>query len=98
MVRTQSKAATPAQNKAAVAVLMLVASVITLLGLGFGVYSVVSHVSFSVMGAKIPGVLFAAVVAFLGVRYFISTVRLAKKIKGMTFMWKNFRKAAGERH
>ena len=93
-MRTQSKAKTPA----AVAVLMAVASVITLLGLGFGVYSVVSHVSFSVMGAKIPGVLFAAVVAFLGVRYFISTVRLARKIKGMAFMWKNFRKAAGERH
>jgi hypothetical protein len=41
--------------------------------------------------------LFAAVVAFLGVRYFVSTIRLARKIKGMTFMWRNFRKAAGER-
>jgi uncharacterized membrane protein len=97
MATTQYKGNKPAQGKAAVASLMAVASAITLLGLGFGVYSLICHVGFSVMGARIPGVLFAAVVAFLGVRYFVSTIRLARKIKGMTFMWRNFRKAAGER-
>jgi hypothetical protein len=77
----------------AVAALMLMAIVITGLGLAFGIYAVINNVNFTVMRAQIPGVVFAAVVLFLGVRYLISTIKLAGKIKDQRFTWKNFRKS-----
>jgi hypothetical protein len=79
----------------AVASLMLMAVTITVLGLAFGVYAVLNNVSFTVMRSEIPGVIFAGVVTFLGIRYLVSTVRLAKKIRNEQFTWKNFRKSAG---
>ena len=81
-------------NKMSVAVLMAVAAVITLLGIGFGIYAVINGVKFSVMSTDIPGVVFAAVVAFLGIRYFLATLKLAKKIKDERFSWNNFKKTA----
>jgi hypothetical protein len=77
---------------AAVIVLLSISSAITLLGVAFGVYAVLNNVAFSVMSAQIPGVIFAAVVVFLGVRYFLASLRLRDKIRGMKFSWKNFRK------
>lgn len=76
----------------AVIALIAVASAITLLGAAFGVYAVLNNISFSVMGVEIPGVVFAAVVAFLGARYLIASLRLRDKIRGQEFSWKNFRK------
>ena len=83
-----------AQSKstASIVLLMATAVVITLLGVGYGVYAIVTGAAFSVMGTQIPGAAFAAVVAFLGVRYLLATLRLAKKIKGERFSWSNFKK------
>lgn len=77
---------------AAVVALISISSAITLLGAAFGVYSVINNVAFSVMSTQIPGVVFAAIVVFLGVRYFLASLRLKGKIRGMKFSWKNFRK------
>lgn len=76
----------------AVAGLILTAGTIAVLGLGFGVYAAINNVNFTVMRSQIPGVLFAAVVAFLGIRYLIASVKLARKIRGREFAWRNFRK------
>lgn len=77
---------------ASVAALFVISSAIVILGVVFSVYAVLNNVSFSVMGSKIPAVLFAAVVVFLGVRYFLATKKLWSKIKGQEFSWKNFKK------
>lgn len=76
----------------AIAGLMLMAGTITVLGLGFGVYALINNISFTVMRSQIPGAVFAAVVAFLGIRYLIATIKLARKIRGREFAWRNFRK------
>jgi hypothetical protein len=82
------------KGSGAVIALMAISSAITLLGAAFGVYAVLNNISFSVMSAKIPGVVFAAVVIFLGVRYFIASLRLKEKIRGMKFSWSNFKRQA----
>jgi hypothetical protein len=71
--------------------LMAAAFIIAALGVGFGIYSVMENVSFQVANAQIPGVVFAAVIAFLGVRYILATAKLAKKIQGKRFSWGNLK-------
>lgn len=77
---------------ASITALFIVSSAIIILGAVFSVYSVLNNISFSVMSAKIPAVLFGAVVVFLGARYFLATIKLWSKIKGQKFSWRNFRK------
>jgi hypothetical protein len=79
-----------------VAVLMAVAAAIILLGVGFGIYALIDGVTFSVMSTQIPGVVFAAVVAFLGVRFFLAALKLAKKVRGGRFSWGNFKKQSAK--
>lgn len=90
-MRTQSSG-----SKLSVAVLMAVAAIITLLGVGYGIYAAITGAAFSVMNAKIPAVIFAAVVTFLGVRYFLATLKLSKKIKDEQFSWNNFKKQSAK--
>jgi xanthosine utilization system XapX-like protein len=73
--------------------LIILSSLIVLFGAGFMVYAIINKISFSVMSAQIPASLFAAVVTFLGIRYFISSIKLAKQIKGKQFSWSNFKRA-----
>jgi hypothetical protein len=77
--------------------LFIMAFLVTLLGAGFGVYSVMNNVYFSLMGTQFPAVLLAAVVTFLGVRYVVATFKLRRKIQGKEFSWSNFKKTAKER-
>ncbi len=83
-------------SKLSVAVLMTVAAIITLLGVGYGIYAAITGATFSVMSAKIPAVIFAVVVTFLGVRYFLATLKLSKKIKDERFSWNNFKKQSAK--
>ena len=78
------------RSKAAIIPLAAVSCAIILLGAAFAVYSLVSGTNFRVLGADIPGALFAAVAVYLGIRYLISTMGMAKKIHGKNFSWKNF--------
>jgi hypothetical protein len=82
-------------KKAAVAALFAVSSLIVLAGLAFGVYAWVYHVSYSIFSTDVPGVVFAAVVVFLGVRYFLSVIKMNKTLKGTkaAFSWNNFKPA-----
>jgi hypothetical protein len=81
MAMKQSKAIIP---------LAALASAIALLGAAFAVYAFVNGVTFRVLNADLPGFLFGAVAVFMGVRYFISSIKMAEKIKGKTFSWRNF--------
>ena len=67
---------------------------ITLVGLSFGVYSLVNNISIPVLTSQIPGVVFGAVIAFLGVRYYLSVRKLKAQVykSTSTFSWSNFRK------
>ena len=67
---------------------------ITLIGLSFGVYSLVNNISIPVLTSQIPGVVFGVVIAFLGVRYFLSVRKLKTQVykSTTTFSWSNFRK------
>ncbi len=84
---TQSKGST-----LSIAALMATAVLIILAGVGFGIYALITGAVFSVMSMQIPAALFAVVVAFLGVRYLLATLKLAKKIRDERFSWSNFRK------
>jgi hypothetical protein len=75
-----------------IAALMATAIIIILAGVGFGVFALVTNATFSVMSAQIPAAVFAAVVGFLGVRYLLATLKLAKKISGERFSWNNFKR------
>ena len=77
--------------------LLIIALFITVMGAGFGVYSVINNVYFSLMGTQFPAVLLAAVVTFLGVRYVVATFKLRRKIQGKEFSWSNFKRTAKER-
>ena len=71
--------------------LLAVSSLITVISVAFGVYALVHNVSFSVMSAQIPGAVFAAVGAFLGIRYCFASLIMGSVISGKSFSWKNFK-------
>ena len=67
---------------------------ITLIGVSFGVYSLANNINIPVLTSQIPGVVFGVVIAFLGVRYFLSVRKLKTQVykSTTTFSWSNFRK------
>lgn len=67
---------------------------IMLIGAFFGVLSAINNISIPVLSSQIPGVVFGAVILFLGVRYFLSVRRLKAEVYKSTssFSWSNFRK------
>lgn len=80
-------------RRIAIIALFAVSILIILLGLAFGVYSYMNNVSYTVLNADIPGFVFAAIVVFLGVRYFISVLKMNKRLKNTKdhFNWNNFK-------
>ncbi|MFA7673048.1 MAG: hypothetical protein WCY62_04260 [Clostridia bacterium] len=74
--------------------LNITALVIILAGVAFGIHSLVNDVSFTVLGTQIHGAVFAGVIAFLGIRYLISALKLMAEVKktGKGFSWSNFKK------
>lgn len=86
----------PVERKKVVMMGMLFAfsAAIVLLGLSFGVFSVVNQVEFTVLAARVPGVVFGVVVAFLGMRYFLAVQKLKREVyrSDSRFSWSNFKK------
>ena len=78
---------------AAVWLLFATAGLITLAGVAFLAYSILNGVSFTVMRTSIPGELFGAVIAFLGVRYILSVRKLRARLYAThsRFSWRNFK-------
>lgn len=87
------KARSDKQSAVAFGVLLAVSSLITVFSVAFGVYALVHNLSFSVMSAQIPGVVFAVVGAFLGIRYCLASFKMGSVISGKSFSWRNFKSA-----
>lgn len=81
------------KKQIAVLLLMTVSAAIILLSVTFGVFFTMQGTSFQVLGNAIPGVVFCAVSAFLGYRYFRSTFRLMKRLSETrgSFTFQNFK-------
>ncbi len=78
----------------AVGLLFVTSAAITLLGLAFSALSAWNRWEFLVFQAKVSGVAFGAVVAFLGMRYFLAVQKLKRAVynSNSRFAWSNFRK------
>lgn len=79
----------------AIGLLFAVSGAIVLTGLAFTAYSTMNQVAFMVLNAKVPGMVFGVVVAFLGMRYFLSVMKLKREVfkSDSRFSWGNFRKS-----
>jgi len=87
----------PRAKAAAVALLYLGAASIAAAGAALAIVWAVNGVSFQVMSSRVPGALFGAVIAFLGVRYLLAVGRLKQRVfcESAHFSWDNF-KQSGE--
>lgn len=77
-----------------IAVLLAASAAIIISGIGLVIYSIVYDVSFRVLNSQVHGLVFGLVIAFLGVRYFLSVQKLKVEVYKSTsvFSWNNFRK------
>jgi|GEM_PF-419191 len=78
---------------AVITVLSITSILIILLGVAIIVYSFINDISFTVMSSNIHGAIWGLVIAFLGVRYFLSVQRLKIEVYKNTskFSWNNFK-------
>ena len=74
--------------------LFMMSSVIIILGVTFGIYSLINDVGFTVLNSRIHGSVFGLVVMFLGIRYFLAIRKLKAEVykAESKFSWNNFRK------
>jgi ABC-type glucose/galactose transport system permease subunit len=92
-MKQRTTASVPMNKVIAIWLLSATTVLITLMGLSFMVYSILYNVSFAVLQSTVPGAVFGAVIAFLGVRYFLAVRKLRIRLYGTNsqFSWKNFR-------
>lgn len=66
-------------------------------GAALFIYSFLSNIYFSVLSSQIHGAVFGVVVMFLGVRYFLSVLKLKAEVYKTTsrFSWSNFKTTKG---
>lgn len=77
-----------------ISLLLALSGSLIISGAFFCVYSIYTNTTFRVLNSNIPGVIFGAVVLYLGIRYFLSVFKLKKELYKSTaqFSWSNFRK------
>jgi hypothetical protein len=92
-MKSRTTANVPKNKVIVIWLLFATAAIITLLGLGFSIYSLLNNVEFAVLQATIPGAVFGAVIAFLGIRYLLSVRKLRTQVYGTQsqFSFNNFR-------
>lgn len=64
-------------------VLLAAAIALLVLGLAYCAHSLISEVSLTIFGQKVPGFLLGGFVAFLGGKYLLSALKLRKKVRGL---------------
>ena len=82
------------QNKVVLMLILYAVSVLIVIsGAIFSVYSVMNNVSFRVINADIPGLVFGILVVYLGIRYFLSLNKLKREVYKDTsvFAWSNYK-------
>ena len=80
-------------KRLSIAVLGFVAFALMCMGVSILVLSLVNDVSFTVMGSSIHGSLWGVVIAFLGIRYFMSVLKLKQRVyqSASKFSMRNFK-------
>jgi hypothetical protein len=93
-LKTEANAGVNTGKRVAIGLLFATSAIIALMGLLFCVYSMINNVQLMVINTSIPGAAFGAIIAFLGVRYFLAVRKLRKSVYrvGTQFSWSNFRK------
>ena len=66
---------------------------IVFLGVFFSTYSVLNHITFTIIQTKVSGLVFGLMVCYLGIRNYLSVLDLKEKMKdsNITFSWSNFK-------
>jgi len=82
------------KKKVIISLLFVVAAAICLSGAFFSVYSYFNNISFRVLNTQVSGIIFGVCILYLGVRYFISLMKLKDEVYKPTsrFSWSNFKK------
>ena len=92
-MNTQASGNVQTGKRIAIWALYVASVLIAAMGIAFCCYSLLTNVQIAVMQATIPGAVFGAVIAFLGVRYFLAVGKLRKQVykTSTRFSWSNFR-------
>lgn len=92
-MNTQANGGIRTGKRVAISLLYMASALIGIMGVAFCVYSQIYDVQIAVMQSSIPGTVFGAVIAFLGVRYFLAVGKLRKEVFRSTsrFSWNNFK-------
>jgi hypothetical protein len=82
------------QKKIIIQLLYLGTIIIIFLGAFFGAYSVLFDIKLKVLNANIPGIVFGALVAYLGLRYYLQVDSFKTDFykNPAKFSWSNFKK------
>lgn len=85
---------TKAKKMTAITALYITSIFIMILGIFFGVYSVLNSIYFTVINSRIHGLVFGLIVAYLGFRYFLKVRKLEDEVlkPTSTFSWENFKR------
>lgn len=98
--KSSSRPPVEMKKKVMISVLFIFACAICISGVFFSVYSLLNRITFQVINAQVPGVLFGLAVLYLGIRYLISLNNLRKEVYKPTsrFSWDNFKKESRAKH
>ena len=82
------------KKKIIISALFVVATAICISGAFFSVYSYINNISFKVINTQVSGIIFGIAILYLGVRYFLSLMKLKNEVYKPTsrFSWDNFKK------
>jgi len=93
-MHSQAKDGVRSGNVTAILALYAASILITVAGVAFCAYSLIYDVQLPMLQTNVPGAVFGAVVAFLGVRYVLAVGKLKAEVYKPTsqFSWRNFKK------
>jgi uncharacterized membrane protein len=81
-------------KRVSIMILMIMDILILVSGIAFLLYSIKANVVFKVFNTQIPGIIFAAIVIFLGARYMKAIFKIRDSISSdnVKFSWNNFKR------
>lgn len=92
-MKDQTMLAVDSSKTTPIRALFITAALITAMGIGFMVFSVIANIQFPVMNVEVHGAVWGLIVMFLGVRFLFSVQRLKAEVYKSTsqFSWSNFK-------
>ena len=81
-------------KKISIIVLRIVAILMIISGVFFGFYSYFNDITFKVLNTNISGIIFGALVIYLGIRNMLSVSKLKTELfnSDLKFSWQNFKR------